>query len=76
MKVSVARATLDGVERGEEEIRALGFRQFRVRFHGELVRIEIAPDELAGALARQQMHEIVEKELLAPLASDYVMVDQ
>ena len=35
------------VERGEEEIKALGFRQFRVRFHGELVRIEIAKDELA-----------------------------
>ena len=38
------------VERGEEEIKALGFRQFRVRFHGELVRLEIAPDELASAL--------------------------
>ena len=30
------------VETGEEEIKALGFRQFRVRFHGEVVRIEIA----------------------------------
>jgi uncharacterized protein len=38
------------VERGEEEIKALGFRQFRVRYHGELVRLEIAPDELANAL--------------------------
>jgi uncharacterized protein len=38
------------VEAGEEEIKALGFRQFRVRFHGEVVRIEIAPDELARAL--------------------------
>src|SRR6202041_2950915 len=38
------------VEIGEEEIKALGFRQFRTRFHGELVRIEIAPDELARAL--------------------------
>jgi uncharacterized protein len=38
------------VETGEEEIKALGFRQFRVRFHGEVVRIEIAPDELAKAL--------------------------
>jgi uncharacterized protein len=38
------------VETGEEEIRALGFRQFRVRFHGELVRIEVAPDELEKAL--------------------------
>ena len=39
------------VEKGEEEIKVLGFRQFRVRFHGELVRIEIAKDELARALA-------------------------
>jgi uncharacterized protein len=38
------------VERGEEQIKALGFRQFRVRFHQELVRLEIAPDELAKAL--------------------------
>jgi uncharacterized protein len=38
------------VEAGEEEIKALGFRQFRTRFHGEMVRIEIAPDELPRAL--------------------------
>ncbi|MEN6601388.1 MAG: ATP-dependent sacrificial sulfur transferase LarE, partial [Bryobacteraceae bacterium] len=34
------------VETGEEAVRALGFRQFRVRFHGDLVRLEIAPEEL------------------------------
>ncbi len=38
------------VEVGEEEVKALGFRQFRTRFHGELVRIEIAPEELPRAL--------------------------
>lgn len=38
------------VEKGEEELKALGFRQFRTRFHGELVRIEIAAGELARAL--------------------------
>ncbi|MFN8942878.1 MAG: ATP-dependent sacrificial sulfur transferase LarE [Acidobacteriota bacterium] len=38
------------VERGEEAVKALGFRQFRVRYHDELVRIEIAPDELENAL--------------------------
>ncbi|MGA2742240.1 MAG: ATP-dependent sacrificial sulfur transferase LarE [Bryobacteraceae bacterium] len=38
------------VERGEEDVKALGFRQFRVRYHGELVRLEIAPNELANAL--------------------------
>jgi len=38
------------VEQGEEAIRALGFRQFRVRHHGEIVRIEIAREELERAL--------------------------
>jgi uncharacterized protein len=38
------------VEVGEEELKALGFRQFRTRFHGELVRIEIAKDEMPRAL--------------------------
>ncbi len=42
--------TIKTIEQGEEELRALGFRQFRVRFHGELVRIEIAKDELPKAL--------------------------
>ena len=42
--------TLRTVEIGEEELKALGFRQFRTRFHGELVRIEIAADELPRAL--------------------------
>ena len=46
----VTREALDVVERGEEAIRALGFRQFRVRHHGDIVRIEIAREELDRAL--------------------------
>jgi pyridinium-3,5-biscarboxylic acid mononucleotide sulfurtransferase len=42
--------TIQTIEQGEEAVRALGFRQFRVRFHRELVRIEIAKDELPKAL--------------------------
>ncbi|MBZ5574343.1 MAG: ATP-dependent sacrificial sulfur transferase LarE [Acidobacteriia bacterium] len=38
------------VEQGEDALRALGFRQFRVRHHGDIVRIEIAPEELPRAL--------------------------
>jgi len=38
------------VEVGEEEMKSLGFRQFRTRFHGELVRIEIAREEMPLAL--------------------------
>lgn len=47
---AVTMQTIKTIEEGEEAIRALGFRQFRVRFHGELVRIEIAKDELPKAL--------------------------
>ena len=46
----VTREALDVVERGEDAIRALGFRQFRVRHHGDIVRIEIDRDELSRAL--------------------------
>ena len=41
------------VEVGEEEMKALGFRQFRTRFHGELVRIEIAREEMELALSME-----------------------
>jgi len=47
---TVTREALSAVEQGEEALRALGFRQFRVRHHGEIVRLEIAKDELPRAL--------------------------
>lgn len=46
----VTREVLSVVERGEDALRQLGFRQFRVRHHGDIVRIEIATDELPRAL--------------------------
>jgi uncharacterized protein len=46
----VTREALAVVEKGEDALRALGFRQFRVRHHGEIVRIEIACEELVRAL--------------------------
>jgi len=46
----VTREALSIVEQGEDALRALGFRQFRVRHHGEIVRIEIGRDELPRAL--------------------------
>jgi uncharacterized protein len=39
------------VERGEAALRSLGFRQFRVRLHDKLARIELAPEELPRALS-------------------------
>jgi pyridinium-3,5-biscarboxylic acid mononucleotide sulfurtransferase len=46
----VTREALSAVEQGEDALRALGFRQSRVRHHGDVVRIEIAKDELERAL--------------------------
>lgn len=46
----VTREALSAVEQGEDALRTLGFRQFRVRHHGEIVRLEIAKDELPRAL--------------------------
>jgi uncharacterized protein len=39
------------VERGEAALRELGFRQFRVRLHDKLARVEISPNEMPRALA-------------------------
>ena len=46
----VTREALNVVEKGEDAVRALGFRQVRVRHHGEIVRIEIGREELERAL--------------------------
>ncbi len=61
------------VEQGEEAIRGLGFRQFRVRFHGDLVRIEIAPEELPRALATDMARRFT--AIFKPLGFHYVTLD-
>ena len=37
---------LAAIERAEEGLLALGFRQVRVRWHGEIARIELGPDDI------------------------------
>lgn len=65
--------TIRTIEQGEEAIRALGFRQFRVRFHGELVRIEIAKDELPRALTIESAQAFA--AIFKPLGFLYVTLD-
>ncbi len=55
---TVTREVLEQVERGEESLRQLGFRELRVRHHGELARVEIARDELPRALTLEMMDAI------------------
>jgi uncharacterized protein len=65
--------TIKTIEQGEEALRALGFRQFRVRFHGELVRIEIAKDELPKALTTESAQAFT--DIFKPLGFLYVTLD-
>lgn len=55
---TVTREVLEQVERAEESLRQLGFREFRVRHHGEVARVEIARGELPRALALEMMERI------------------
>ena len=55
-EVTPERLTL--VERGEAALRDLGFRQFRVRLHDKLARVEIAPDEMPRALSPEMARAI------------------
>jgi uncharacterized protein len=41
---------LHQVDRLEDGMRALGFRQVRARWHGEIARLELEPDALARAV--------------------------
>jgi len=61
------------VETGEEQLSALGFRQFRVRFHGEVVRIEIAREELEKALTLEMAGKLT--AIFKALGFKYVTLD-
>jgi uncharacterized protein len=64
---------LSKVEKGEAVLRRLGFREFRVRLHDELVRLEIAPHELEKAL-NLEITEIMTREF-KQLGFRYVTLD-
>lgn len=57
---AVTPELLEKIDRAEAVLRALEFRQFRVRAHGELARIEIAPEELARGFEPEISRKISE----------------
>ena len=69
----VTEERLQQVEQGEERLRALGFRQLRVRHHGALARVEVDPAELPRALDPEMAGSIV--RALKPLGFRYVSLD-
>jgi uncharacterized protein len=56
--VRISAEKLDMVDRGEEALRRMGFRIFRVRHHDALVRLEFGRDELPRALSPELTAEL------------------
>ena len=56
--MEVTPAKLAQIDRAEDALRALGYRQLRVRHHGDLARVELARDEMARALTPEALREI------------------
>jgi pyridinium-3,5-biscarboxylic acid mononucleotide sulfurtransferase len=69
----VTREALSAVEQGEDALRQLGFHQLRVRHHGEIVRIEIAREELSRAMTLEMAAEFT--RIFKALGFSYVTLD-
>jgi uncharacterized protein len=70
---AVTREVLEQIEKSEDSLRALGFREFRVRHHGDLARVEIARTELPRALAIETFDAI--SAALRHAGYQYVTID-
>ena len=64
---------LGTIDRGETIMREMGFREFRVRHHDQLVRLEIAPAEMTRALSPDMAQEFARR--FRDLGFKYVTLD-
>ncbi len=69
----VTRETLETIEKGEAILFAMGFRQFRLRHHGEVARIEISREELPDMLSLAMFEQA--SAALKRLGYKYVTLD-
>jgi uncharacterized protein len=70
---TVTREVLEQVEKAEESLRQMGFRELRVRHHGELARVELARAEMPRALTMEMLDAITAALKLAGF--QYVTLD-
>jgi uncharacterized protein len=71
--IPVTIERLSTVDRGEEILREFGFREFRVRHHDDLVRIEISKVEMSRALQMDIVDELARR--FRGLGFKYVTLD-
>jgi len=71
--LEVTPEALAMVEQGEDALRQLGFRQFRVRHHGDIARIEVARDEMLRAMTAEMAAEFT--RIFRKLGFKFVTLD-
>ena len=69
----ISEEKLKTVEKSEELLMSLGFRQFRVRVHGKLARIEILPEDFEKILQNEMREKIYDN--LKNFGFSYVTLD-
>jgi len=69
--VTIERLSI--VDRGEEILRRLGFKEFRVRHHNDIVRLEISPAEMEQVLRRDVIDDLAQR--FRELGFKYVTLD-
>jgi uncharacterized protein len=69
----ITRSQLKQVEAAEDFLRALGFKQVRVRHHGDIARIEVNADEIERLATKAVRAQVAER--LRGLGYTYVTVD-
>lgn len=70
---TITAELLERISQAEESLAKLGLRQFRVRHHGDIARIEVSPDDMALLTEGETRLQVVEE--LRALGYHYVTLD-
>jgi uncharacterized protein len=70
---TITKEKLSMVEKAEDKLYGLGFRQVRVRVHGDIARIEIVPSEFSKLVQPKTVDEV--NNYLLELGFRYVTMD-
>ncbi len=70
---TISEEKLKMVEKAEQLLLDLGFRQLRVRVHGNIARIEVLPEEIGKLVDEKVRHTVY--NTLKSLGFDYVTMD-
>jgi uncharacterized protein len=71
--IPVTTETLSKIAQGEQYLHSLGIRELRLRHHGDIARIELAPEDMAQIITPEIRQDVVTH--LKALGYKYVALD-